>query len=245
MSLAVVEVLGRAKEGRTEPYICRCDDDNVYFVKGNSATRSGLIAELICARLAQKFGLPLAPYEIAVVPEALFGADPIGYRDLGVGPVFASKRVVAAGFTEEHRHLVPLDVRRDVLAFDWWVRNCDRNLTAMGGNPNLLWDHANDGGLVVIDHNLAFDPQFSAADFVEVHVFADDISLMFSDFLVRQAYSARFAATLGILDEACENVPESWKFIDPEETVPVGFDCEHYRAVLSRFQLDDFWQLPA
>lgn len=245
MNLTVVEVLGRTKEGRTEPYICRCDDDNVYFVKGISATRPGLIAESICGRLALEFGLPLAPYEIAFVPEELVAANPAEYRDLGVGPVFASKRVVAAGFTEEHRRLVPLEVRRDVLAFDWWVRNCDRNLTGMGGNPNLLWDYANNGSLVVIDHNLAFDPEFSPGEFVELHVFADDIPLMFSDFLVRQSYSARFAAALGILDEACENVPESWKFIDPEETVPVGFDCEHYRAVLSRFQLDDFWQLPA
>lgn len=28
----------------------------------------------------------------------------------------------------------------DVLVFDWWVRNEDRHLTEMSGNPNLLWD---------------------------------------------------------------------------------------------------------
>lgn len=45
MSLTVVEVLERSKQGRTEPYICRCDDGEVYFVKGQSATRPVLIPD--------------------------------------------------------------------------------------------------------------------------------------------------------------------------------------------------------
>ena len=45
MSLVIVEVIERSIQGRTEPYICRGDDGEVYFVKGRSATRRGLINE--------------------------------------------------------------------------------------------------------------------------------------------------------------------------------------------------------
>lgn len=34
MSLYFVEILERSTQGRTEPYICRCDDGEVYFIKG-------------------------------------------------------------------------------------------------------------------------------------------------------------------------------------------------------------------
>lgn len=51
MSLTIVEVLERSVQGRTEPYVCRGDDGEVYFAKGRSATRRGLIAEWLCVRL--------------------------------------------------------------------------------------------------------------------------------------------------------------------------------------------------
>jgi hypothetical protein len=245
MSLTVVEVLERSKQGRTEPYICRCDDGEVYFVKGRSATRPGLIAEWLCARLGERFGLPIAPYAIASVPDELIEADLTGWlRDLGPGEAFASRRVNAVELNDVHRERVPLEVRRDVIAFDWWVRNGDRNLTPMGGNPNLLWNPEDGGALVVIDHNLAFDAAFSERDFLKLHVFADDIPAMFSDFLVREAYTARFAAALGIWDEACHNVPASWWFIDPERTIPVDFPLAKAKELLDRALIDTFWQLP-
>ncbi|MHB1187986.1 HipA family kinase [Thiobacillus sp.] len=245
MSLTVVEVLERSVQGRTEPYVCRCDDGEVYFVKGRSATRPRLIAEWLCARLAEQFGLPIAPYAIATVPDELIEADLTGWlRDLGAGEVFASQRVTALELNEVHRDLVPEKLRRDVIAFDWWVRNGDRNMTAMGGNPNLLWNPADGGSLVVIDHNLAFDPAFSEEDFLKLHVFADDIPAMFSDFLVREAYRARFAGALGIWTEACDNLPKSWGFVDPEQTIPVGFSLDEVRGLLDRALLDTFWQLP-
>ncbi len=245
MSLTIVEVLGRSSQGRTEPYVCRGDDGEVYFVKGRSANRPDLIAEWLGARLAEQFGLPLAPFSIATVPVELIEADLTGWlHDLGVGEVFASRRINAVELTEVHLELVPATVRRDVIAFDWWVRNGDRNLTVAGGNPNLLWNPEGEGSLVVIDHNLAFDQDFSADDFLKVHVFADDIPVMFSDFLVRDAYTERFHAALGIWDEACHNVPESWSFVDPERTIPIEFSLTETRALLDRAFSQTFWQLP-
>lgn len=241
--LTIVEVLERSVQGRTEPYVCRADDGNVYFVKGRSATRAGLIAEWLCARLGERFGLPVAPYGIADVPVELIEADLTGWlRDLGSGEVFASQRIHAVELTEEHREFIPQEERRDVVAFDWWVRNGDRNLTAFGGNPNLLWNPAGDGSLVVIDHNLAFDPDFSAADFLRLHVFADDIPAMFSDFLARQSYAARFREALAVWDEACENLPVAWGFVDPEQTIPVDFPLANIKALLERAFQDTFWQ---
>ncbi|MBI5792994.1 MAG: hypothetical protein HZA63_16120 [Rhodocyclales bacterium] len=245
MNLTIVEVLGRSTEGRTQPYICRGDDGEVYFVKGRSANRAGLIAEWLCAQLAERFGLPLPAYAIATVPEELIEADLTGWlHDLGAGEVFASQRVNAVDLTEIHRELVSESLRRDVIAFDWWVRNGDRNLTAKGGNPNLLWNPEGDGSLVVIDHNLAFDADFSTDDFLKVHVFADDIRTMFSDFRMRAAYVERFHAALGIWTEACDNVPESWGFVDPERTIPVGFSLTETKALLDRAFSETFWQLP-
>lgn len=245
MSLTIVEVLERSKQGRTEPYICRCDDDMVYFVKGRSATRFELIAEWLCAQLGEAFGLPIAPHAIATVPEELIEADLTGWLGkLGGGEVFASQRVSAVELTETHCELVPQKLRRDVIAFDWWVHNGDRNMTPKGGNPNLLWNPETEGSLVVIDHNLAFDSEFSATDFLELHVFADDISVMFSDFLLRYEYTARFAKTLGKWDEICNTIPAAWRFIDPERTIPVEPSILSIKAFLDRALTDTFWNLP-
>jgi hypothetical protein len=245
MTLTVVEVISRSAEGRTQPYICRCDDGDVYFVKGRSATRPGLIAEWLCAQLGKAFGLPLAESEIAIVPQELIEADLTGWlADLGTGEVFASRRVNAINLTETHRPLVPLAERRDVLAFDWWVHNGDRTLTAMGGNANLLWNPTDEGKLVVIDHNLAFEPGFSAENYCSLHVFAEDIPAMFSDFLLRDAYLARFEGAIGVWEASCASLPESWSFIDPEQTIPVNFPFAAVKDLLDRAFTDIFWQLP-
>lgn len=241
--LIIVEVLQRSAQGMTEPYVCRCDDGDIYFVKGRSATPRGLVAEWLCARLAESFGLPVAPYAMATVPDELIAADLTGWlAGLGAGKVFASRRVNAVELTDVHRDLIPEQLRRDVVAFDWWVRNGDRNLTPTGGNPNLLWNPEGEGALVVIDHNLAFDPAFSDGDFLKLHVFADDIPVMFSDFLVRQAYEARFRVALGGWDEACDNLPTGWGFIDPEQTLPVDFSVAEFRTTLERAFTETFWQ---
>jgi len=243
VSLKIVEVFGRAEQGRTAPFLCRGDDDEVYFVKGlPAATPRGLVAELICARLGQRFGLPIAPFSIADVPAELFEADPVRLADLGAGPVFASRRVPAVELAFEHRELVPVTLRRDLLAFDWWIRNGDRNLSELGGNPNLLWDPAHGGGLVVIDHNLAFDPTLSARDFVATHVFAEEASRVFEDLVGRQIYVERFTAIMGGWKEDCDNVPLPWTFIDPEMTIPAGPLLDEFHCILKRAFEDDFWQ---
>jgi hypothetical protein len=245
MSLTVVEVLERSKEGRTQPYICRCDDGKVYFVKGRSATRTGLAAEWISAQLASALGLPIAPYAIAEVPVELMEADLTGWLlDLGAGAVFASQRVEAVNLTTTHLDHVARTHRQDVLLFDWWIHNGDRNLTPMGGNCNLLWRPSVEDGLVLIDHNLAFDTEFSPMEFLQLHVFADEAATLFGDFVLRQHYAARIKEALKTWAETCNNLPEEWYFVDAEATIPVDLELTEIKNFLDRAVTDAFWQMP-
>ena len=257
MMLQVAEVLGRSEQGRTQPYICRGDDGEIYFVKGRSATRRGLINEWLCANLASELGLPIAHYALANVPQELMDADLTGQlADLGAGSVFASQKVMGQELGIAQVANLSLDVRRDVLVFDWWVRNADRCLTARGGNVNLLWqphalvrneddDRMATGQLSVIDHNLAFDEAFSAQDFCQTHVFAADLAETFSDFVLRQSYKDRLSQALASLSYAWNNVPSAWQFVDAEQTITSDYPHTQVLQLLSRISQDDFWNLPA
>lgn len=128
----IEEILGRADQGVTKPFLCRGDDELLYYVKGVGANRRSLICEWMAGNLAAGFGLNVPQFEIAYVPAGLAELHPEG-RDLGSGPVFASQ--VAHNLNEilfVQGKRVPQKVRRDVIAFDWWVRNADRSLTATG-----------------------------------------------------------------------------------------------------------------
>jgi len=128
--------------------------------------------------------------------------------------------------------------------FDWWVHNGDRTLTDLGGNSNLLWNPNSGGQLVVIDHNLAFDPAFSKEAFCRLHVFADEIPALSSDFLLREAYLARFSEVLKKWEESCATLPLSWSFIDPELTIPLNFSFAEVRQLLNHAFDDAFWKFP-
>lgn len=245
MPLSVTEILSRSSEGRTQPYICRCDDDEVYFVKGKSATRFGLINEWISARLCSALELPIAPYSIVLIPDELIEADLTGrYDELGPGPAFASRRLNATNLTRPRLRAIPQELRRDVLMFDWWLLNGDRNLTELGGNPNLLWSDEHPTTLRMIDHNLALDPDFNPSDFLELHIFSEEAPLLFSDFLLRDTYRTRFIQALQSWDDICDTLPEAWFFMDTEQTVPVNYPFNAVKKLLERAAADAFWQLP-
>ncbi|MRW84362.1 hypothetical protein GJ698_09715 [Pseudoduganella sp. FT26W] len=246
MPLTVIEILGRSQEGRTEPYICRCDDGEIYFVKGKAATRRGLIAEWLCAELGSQLGLPIAPYAIATVPDELIEADLSGaYQDLGRGHAFASSRIGTTELNRTHLSYIPLSLRRDVLLFDWWINNADRNMTEVGGNPNLLWKPTEVGKLVIIDHNLAFDPDFDPAEFFRMHVFSSEAEALFADLQLRDAYHLRLTAALKYWPGICDTLPEEWDFIDAEQTIPAHFPFKAVKTLLDRVSTDVFWQIPS
>jgi hypothetical protein len=244
MTLQIVEIIGRATQGITKPFICRGEDDEIYFVKGRGAGKRSLICEWVAGCLATRFGLPIAPFTVVDVPSMLIE---LGFRtdlsELGAGSAFGSRKSPVVELSVGHLPLVPEELQTDVLAFDWWVRNGDRTLSEAGGNPNLFWD-IEESHLVVLDHNQAFDENFSAENFVELHAFSEQIHELRGDWIVQQQYAKRMLEVLEKWDDICDTVPHEWWFIDPEGTLPVNFDKHFIKKQLLECQSDTFWKLP-
>ena len=240
--LQVVEILDRSDQGVTRPFLCRCDDDQLYYVKGRDAGRRSLLCEWLAGHLAQAFGLPVPPFTVVKAPSALIELFPEG-AELGAGPAFGSRFVAhTQELSVSHLYDVPALLQRDVLVFDWWVRNSDRTLTSLNGNPNLLWD-ADAKQLVVIDHNVAFDREFDGHSFSAMHVFSQQIPTVFQDLVERVSYAERLRSALAAWAAACQNVPDEWWFADEERTVPADFDPDAVLALLGRCSHEDFWRL--
>ncbi len=243
MSVQIVEIMGRSTQGITRPFKCRGDDGHIYFVKGRGAGRRSQICEWIAGQLALRMGLPIAPFEIVDVPEELIRLDFSGeLQDLGIGLAFGSRKLSVVELSLSHLEHVPLDVQRDVLAFDWWVKNADRTLSELGGNPNLFWDIETQE-LVVIDHNQAFDGTFSPSAFVDVHAFCTEWPALAGDWDRQQKLAARFEAAMADWTAICNTVPPEWWFLDAEQTVRTDFDLDVTYQLLMEFQTPTFWRL--
>jgi len=242
--IQIVEVMGRASQGMTRPFVCRADDGEVYFVKGTGAGRRGQICEWVAGRLGQDLGLPIPAFAIVQVPPELIAVGGMPeLTDLGAGPAFGSRRHALVELPHTAVGEVPTELQWDLLAFDWWVRNEDRTLTAAGGNPNLFWDPVG-RSLLVLDHNQAFDPDFDPADFRHFHAFARQVPALFGDPVRRGEYAARFELVLSRWDSILAEVPPVWLFVDAEMTVPTQFDTSAIFQMLTSFMDDSFWALP-
>ena len=240
--IEVVEILGRSQQGCTSPYICRCDDNFEYFVKGLDAARSSQIYEWISANLGSKMGLPIPKFEIVDVNEAFLIAPE--FKGIGAGPSFASKKVSVNEFVLANVRDVPKALQRDVFMFDYWINNGDRNLTEKGGNPNLFWNPA-ESELVVIDHNLAFAGDFSKSDFIECHAFREEGLKVFDDMCHRSHYSSLFESILSDFDLIFDEIPEEWLYIDSDMSIESDYlKADEIFAILSRCSTGDFWRLP-
>ncbi len=246
MPVVISEVVKRASQGRCAPYICRGDDGQTYFVKSRSLPRRELVAEFLCAALAQALDLPVPPWCVAEVPAELVSPTMGGWMsELGPGPAFASQAVQGTALGWRQAQEVEGSLQGLVAAFDWWVLNMDRSLTALGGNPNLLWSAGDEEPhLIVIDHNLAFDEAFDPALFLETHVFRDEFRRLASDYIDREAVRQRFLAVLPVLQAACATIPDEWRFVDPERTISATWTDDEFQQLLSRCSDEQgFWKL--
>ena len=205
----IVEIIRRSDQGVTRPFVCRGDDGQTYWVKGHGAGTRALCSEWIGGRLAQQIGLPIPRFVLAEVPpEVIAYSDAPEANDLGAGVVFASEDVMGAcELTFDRVRSVPQETRWRIILFDWWVRNADRTLGPRGGNVNLL--HVPDTNSVhVIDHNMAFDPEFDPATFWKDHVFHADVGRIPPAWL-QDTKGAMLAAT-GTLEGILEALPPAW-----------------------------------
>ena len=242
-TVVIEEILRRSDQGATRPFVCRGDDGALYYVKGRGAGRRSQVCEWVAAQLATVLGLPIAEYALAEVPVELVEAQVFPeINDLGSGIVFASRESPhPQELTVTTRDLVAPALAADVLVFDWWLHNEDRHLTGLGGNPNLLWDMQT-GGLVLIDHNQAFDHDFRVEKFLASHVFAGYWNRVYGDHVEQGRYRTKLAAALETLADIRVSIPDSWWFFD--EGVPADISWNEIVACLERCHREDFWNTP-
>lgn len=232
-ALQVVEIIRRLDQGVTRPFLVRAEDDALYVAKGRETTQRGLMAEWLCAHLAKALGLSIPDFTLLDVPQELLDAFGGESPALGPGLAFGSRQengVQEFAVTQIKR--IHAETQRQLLAFDWWVENADRSLTPHGGNPNLLW-RASDARLLVIDHNLAFDPEFDETTFFETHVFRNAADGLFGDLVSRAEASARLTEALSCFDDAVARLPEAWHWLDMARTLPLQVDLPAIKSRLT------------
>lgn len=236
MPIHISEIVTRSAQGVTRPFLCRGDDGQFYYVKGNYAGRKALCAEWVAGRLGQRLGLPIPPFVQVLISEEMVrysARDDIA--ELGAGLAFGSARI---NNTDELRlplsDIIDRRLRAKILLFDWWTCNADRTLTADGGNPNLLW-FARDRKVIVIDHNLAFEPM-EMGGFWRDHIFREDAAVWDQAFQDEMTPLLRCALT---------DLPQFWQELPHEWTeMAVGLTLEGLKTLLSRFESDprSFWK---
>lgn len=219
-------------QGLTEPYLCKGDDQQNYVVKGSNATPAGLVKEWIVAHLGKEFGLPIPPFKIAWLDDALVQYNSF---DIEAGYCFASEyqsRIQEITFNQ----IESLDkaLLKDLFMFDYWIKNNDRNLTQYGGNANFFFDQKTKKPYV-LDHNLSFASDFNLDAHINQHV--GSYCWEGLDLVDREHYEKKFEKSLAVVDNAVNSLPEDWVDRYPEERIE-----QDIRSVLHEFRNDKFWE---
>lgn len=244
-TIDIVEVIRRTEQGVTRPYVCRVETGDLYFVKGKSAGHSSLAREWIAGSLAKRMNLPIPDIAILTVPPELVGRDqPELLSGLGTGQVFGSKAVEGADeITIADIAQVPIDLKREIAVFDWWLFNGDRTLSENGGNPNILWSTPS-GTLHVIDHNLAFDRSVTLSSLEHEHIFGAALTEVVETMRLRQAFAERLHECLADWDGIWLEMPERWNFVDDLLTMKTEFAKTEAERLLRRCASDEMWTRP-
>ncbi|EAA5961766.1 hypothetical protein EU853_23450 [Salmonella enterica subsp. enterica serovar Stanleyville] len=232
----VVEVIRRINEGSTQPFLCKCDDGQLYVLKSKpSMPPKNLLAEFISGCLAQDIGLTLPDLKIVFVPEELVEYSPELQSNICTGHAFASQYIegaVALTFSQSRNEaIVPIEQQKLIYVFDRWVINADRTLTSKGGNVNILYDVGNDK-YYLIDHNLSFDENAGPDDFL-VHVYGPGNRKWEFDLVDRLEYRQKVVDSLVKLPAIIEEIPDEW--IVDDEFLPFVYDT------LDKGDRDEFW----
>jgi len=232
--LAVTEIVRQFKQGQTTPFLCRTENDEQYIVKGARATAKGLVKEWIAAHLCRSFGLPNPDYDLIYVDDALVE---YGYDDLGPGMCFGSRFIPnIQDVTFAELEFLSNELLRDLYIFDYWIKNDDRNLTSLGGNPNLFYEPLKKE-VYVLDHNLSFEPNFSLEKHKELHLGRSAWNDPQLPLWSRVEYEDKMEASLKNIDAAISSLPEEWlEYYDLD-----SIESEII-VVLKQFKLAKFWE---
>lgn len=209
--IEIVEVINTTVQGYTNPALCVGSDGKQYIVKGRQALNDGLIKEYICASLGKLFEIPVPAFEIVTFPDELFEYDEDLMRRFSGAPCFASNYLPQVqefdrtSYKKEYAQFF-----RDLFVFDYWIKNDDRNFTVEnGGNPNLIVD-VERSEISVIDHNLAFDSEFSVESFKLFHVGTQFWQQPNTDWVNENNYENRIHTAVKELDNLVDNIPDEW-----------------------------------
>ena len=234
------EIIRRLEGGVTRPFLCRASNGKHYVAKGLELPPSERIAELLCARLAADFGLPIPEHGYIYIDSALLRYNPEARSDLGPGDSFALAYVAdAADLLYSQALQVPVALQKAVFAFDYWVGNGDRQLGPRGGRPNLLMCTENQ--LHLIDHNQAFKWPVDAEVFAATHVFGTENRTWHLDLVDKVDYTRRMHDTACRFRDLCSDIPGEWC----EAIGQQGLDTllDRIESNLLRCNSDDFWSV--
>ncbi len=247
MRIAISEIITRSEQGVTKPFICLSDDGRKWFVKGLAGVGAeALRAEWICGRLAKILHLPIPDFAIAEVDETLVASSAVkDVFELGRKYAFASKAVEGAqeiSFTQAMT--LPMELRARMLLFDWWVRNEDRTLGAISGNPNIISTGCSPITAHIIDHHNAFDVTFSEENFWKTHIFSDAKVLWTLAWIRRE--SKRLLTAAKELSDAWDLMPEAWNPEGDSTSSTSALEQTKIAGILSRPKdaPADFWKHP-
>lgn len=233
----ITEILYQMKQGATAPYLCIADNDKKYVIKRQRAGFEGCIKEWLLGKLGQSFGLPIPECQLVQISDMLLDYNDNYQSEIGEGIAFASEFISdLQEVNYQQLDSLSVDVLRELYIFDYWVNNADRNLTELGGNPNLFYKQSN-LNVIVLDHNLAFDENFLIIDHQELHVCRRFWPAQF-DFEIQQSYENRMTNALDIWDDLVSKIPNDWrnKLADFD-----GF-TNQLKLILLQYKDDCFWE---
>jgi len=116
------------------------------------------------------------------------------------------------------------------------MKNDDRNLTSLGGNPNLFYEPLKKE-VYVLDHNLSFEPNFSLEKHKELHLGRSAWNDPQLPLWSRVEYEDKMEASLKNIDAVINSLPEEWlEYYDLD-----SIESEII-VVLKQFKLAKFWE---
>lgn len=236
--LEVMEIIRTTVQGMTRPIHCRAGDGHEYVVKGKEAGNDGLVKEYICGALGREFGLVIPEFSVINFPNELLNFSPELQRRFAGGLCFASKyEAHLQEFDRTSQINKHAQLFKDLFLFDFWIKNDDRNFTREnGGNPNLLVNSGRDK-IYVIDHNLAFAPDFTIESHKKLHVGCDFWYQQQLELFDKHTYQERMNKAVEKLDDIIGEIPEEWLI---NEFGEVDF-VPNLKKELKQFSTEDFW----
>ncbi|MDD7985075.1 hypothetical protein PQO01_08955 [Lentisphaera marina] len=241
--LQIEEIIEMSENAQTKPFRCKDEVGVSYYVKTLNAGGESLAFEWIAGNLAKIFELPIPDFYIADIPEELVEySNNSEVNDFcKPGYAFASKLIgFCSDVSFEQLQSVDPALRAKILLFDWAILNIDRQISAKGGNPNMLYN-ALEKQLYIIDHNLAFDRDLNAEEFWREHPFIKDYDYWDSGFVDK---GINYLSTcIQELRSVCEGIPREW--LDPADLgneVEKLEECFRYvKSILERYRKEQFW----